>query len=129
MGGDEHLRKASRLRPFQRRCDCHCRLVRDEGQLGLGGAAHDGHHAVAHPEPLAAGARSDDDPGELHAGDVGGKPNRRRVQTCPLHEIGAVQPGGLHAHEQLARLRHGLRPFSDAHLSVIDHDCSHGLAL
>ena len=46
--------------------------------------------------------------GELQAGNVLRRAGRRRVEPAPLHHVRAVQPGRAHAHEHLARARHGV---------------------
>ena len=50
----------------------------------------------------------DDLAGELEAGDVGAATGRRRVEAGALHEVGAVEPGAVHAHEHLARTGLGI---------------------
>ena len=44
-------------------------------------------------------------PASSSPGDIGRDAGRRRVQPRPLHEVGAVQAGRFHLHEQFARLR------------------------
>ena len=129
MRRDEHFAETPRLRPRHRRRHGEGGDFRDEGELGLRGAADDGHDTVAHVEALQPLACGDDHAGKLHAGMSAGNAGRRGVQPRPLHEIGAVQPGGFDLHEQFARLRYGIGPFGDSHLTVMDHDCSHDLAL
>ena len=53
--------------------------------------------------PGDIGAARLDDARELEPGDVGRRSRRRRVVAGPLQEVGAVQPGAVHPHDDLGR--------------------------
>ena len=90
-------------------------LVHDR-ELRLAAAADDRHHALAEREALRPGAEPGHDLArELQAGDVLRRAGRRRVEPAPLHHVRAVEPGGAHAHEHLARARHRVGV-------LLDHD-------
>ena len=57
---------------------------------------------------------------ELEPGDVGGRTGRRVVEAGALHQVGAVEPGAVHAHEDLARPGSGSGRSSTSHLLVGD---------
>ena len=63
---------------------------------------------------------------ELEPGDVGGRTRRRLVEAGALHQVGAVEPGAVHAHEDLTGPRFGIGTFLDPHLLVGDHERAHG---
>ena len=74
----------------------------------------------------APGPRADDLAGELEPGDVGRRAGRRRVVARALVDVGAVEPGGAHADEDLAGpgLRVGV--LGDDDLAVADGGGAHG---
>ena len=78
----------------------------DERPIGLGAAPHDGHHAIAGAEAAARDPRDEDDPGELHPGDVLGEARRRGVEALALEQIGRVHARGPHLDEQLVVAGH-----------------------
>ena len=77
----------------------------EEGDL-----AADGHHLA----------------GELHARDVGRPARRRRVEAGPLHQVGRVQPGRPHGHQQLGVAGDRVVPLLPVQVGVSDHDGVHG---
>ena len=81
-------------------------------KLGLPAAADERHDAIADREAFDVAAECDHLAGELHARDVRRAAGWRRVQTAPLQHVGAVQTGGAHLDQQLARagLRIGVLP-------------------
>ena len=97
----------------------------DDGQLGLGAAAHDRRHPVAVLEAGHAGAGGDDLTGQLEAGDVGGAPGRRRIQALDLHRIGGVDARGPNPDEELSLGRLGVGVLPDLDPPVHDGDRSH----
>ena len=74
-------------------------------ELGLAAAADDRHHAVAELEAADAAAGGDHLAGELQPRDVGRRAGRRRVAALELEHVGAVEPRGADADEQLAAPR------------------------
>ena len=97
----------------------------DDGPGGLAAAADEAHHPVTDREPRHLPAGGDDRPGELHAGDVGRQPRRRRVVAPALQEVGAVQSGRPHVDEQPGVAGHRVRALLPAQLAVVDHDRVH----
>ena len=63
--------------------------------------------------------------GELHARDVGGPAGRRWVEAGPLHQVGRVEPGRLHRHQQLGVAGDRVVPLLPVQLAVPDHDGVH----
>ena len=94
-------------------------------QLALPAAAHDAHHAVADREARRAGPQRRDLAGELEAGDVLRVAGRRRVEPALLHEVGAVEAGGAHAHQDLARAGLGIGVLLHADFAVADGRRAH----
>ena len=47
-------------------------------------------------------------PGQLEPGDVRRRVGRRRIAAPALEHVGAVEPGGAHPDEHLARARLGV---------------------
>ena len=126
VGGGEDLRHAAGLGEAQAVGDGHELALVHRGQLGLPAAADDGHHAVALGEALGPGPARRDLAGELEPGDVLRRPGRRRVVPRALVDVGAVEPGGAHADEDLAGPRLGVRVLGDDDLSVADGGGAHG---
>ena len=102
--------------------------------LGVAAARQERADGVAHPPARAAGADGGDLAGRLEPGQVG-RARRRRVGAGALQHVGAVDAGGAHPDQDLARrrLRHPpprrpqhLRPagrgdLDDAHLGRKGH--------
>ena len=123
--GGEHLGEPAGFRPRQaigygeRDAFVHRR------ELGLATPAHDGHHSVTDREARHACADCGDGPGELHAGDVGRRSRRSRVQPSALHHVGAVEPGGTHGDEQLAVARDRVGVLAPFEPTIDDRHCVH----
>ena len=49
--------------------------------------------------------------GQLHAGDVGRRPRRGRIEPLALHHVGAVEPGRPDGDQQLGVAGHRIVPF------------------
>ena len=98
---------------------------RDAQILGLRAAADDAEHAISWCPIDDVDTGALDDTGELHARDVGRDARRRGVETGPLQQVGAVQPGTVHSDEYLVgrRRRDGRR--RQLERTVRDRDCSH----
>ena len=126
VGGGEDLGHAAGLGPAQAAGDGHELALVHGGQLGLPAAADDGHHAVALGEALGPGPARRDLAGELEPGDVGRRAGRRRVVAGALVDVGAVEPGGAHADEDLARPGLGVGVLGDDDLAVADGGGAHG---
>src|SRR4029079_12385180 len=101
----------------------------DRGEPGLPAAAHDRHHAVAQAEARRARAERDDLAGELEPGDVLRRARRGGIHATALHDVGAVDPGGPDADEDLAAARLRVRAVLDEDLLVADRDGAHGAAV
>ena len=98
-------------------------------ELGLPAAADDGHDAVALSKRVAPGPSRDDLAGELEPGDVLRRARRGGVHPGALHDVGAVEPGGPDADEDLAAARARVRVVLDDDLLVADRDGAHGAAV
>src|SRR5215212_310706 len=120
MGGGEHLGQAARRRPVERLRHRHGRSLVHHRQLRLAAAAYDGHHAITLVEALRTWAERLDLTGELEAGYVRGRPGRRRIRAPPLQHVGAVQPRGPHADEDLALPGLRIRALADHQLPVLN---------
>jgi hypothetical protein len=96
-----------------------------EGELGLRPAADDRHDAVTDAEAMHAVTRADDLARQFKSGDVGGAARWWRVPPRHLHQVRAVEPGGMHAHEQLAVPRDGVIVFAPLERPVDDRDGAH----
>ncbi len=100
--------------------DGHRRRLVHDGELGLAAAGDDRHHAVAGLEAADGPAAIDHLARQLKPRDVLRRAGRRRVAPGQLEHVGPVEPRGLHADEQLPRLRarigvllDGDRPLAD----------------
>ena len=124
--GGEDLGHAARGGPVELLRNRHRGALVDDGELGLAAARDDRHHAVAGLEAPGAAAAGDDLAGQLEAGDVGGRARRRGVAAGELQHVGAVEPGGAHADEQLAVLGLGIGMLGDLDPAVADGGGSHG---
>ena len=101
----------------------------DDRELGLAAPADDAHDAVALLEAARAGAERGDLAGELQAGDVRRRAGRRGVAALALQDVGAVEPGAAHAHEDLARAGLGVGVLGDLQRPAFaDGDGPHGAA-
>ena len=98
----------------------------DRGELGLAAAADDAHDAGALVEALGARASRHHLARELEPRDVGRRAGRRGVAALALEHVGAVQTGGAHADEDLARAGLRIRALLDGDVAVGDHCCPHG---
>jgi hypothetical protein len=126
VGGGEDLRHAAGLREAQAVGDGHELALVHDGQLGLPAAADDRHHAVALGEALGSGPARRDLAGELEPGDVLRRPGRGRVAARALVDVGTVEPGRMHADEDLAGPWLGVRVLGHDDLSVADGGGAHG---
>ena len=126
VGGREDLGHAARLRPVERVRDRHRRPLVHHRQLGLAAASDDRHHPVTHVEALRVGAERGHLAGQLEAGDVGRRAGRGGVGAAQLEHVGAVEPGGLDPHEDLAARGLRIRPLLDDELPVLDRHGAHG---
>ena len=119
------LGDAARGGPVELLRDRHRGALVHDGELGLAAAGDDRHHAVARLEAAGAAPAGDDLARELQARDVGGGARRRRIVPGELHHVGAVEPGGLHADQQLPVLGLRIRVFGDLDLAVADGGGTH----
>ena len=111
----EHLDEAARLRPADRLGDGqHVRLVHDD-ELRVPAAGEERHHVLA-----AFGlARA------LEAGDVLRRAGRRRVVAGALQDVGAVDPAGAHADQDLAVAGNRIGTLLDLEPPVDDYCRAH----
>ena len=101
VGGREDLGHAARGLPVELLGHRHGGALVDDRELGLAAAGDDRHHAVADLEALHARTALDHLAGQLEAGDVLRRAGRRRIAALELLDVGAVEPGAAHAHEQV----------------------------
>jgi hypothetical protein len=80
VGGGEHLREPAGLGPVDAVGHGHGNALVGHRELGLATTSDERHYAVADGEAEDPGPRRHDLAGELHPGDVGRAPGRRRVQ-------------------------------------------------
>jgi hypothetical protein len=120
VGGHEDLGKAARGRPVERLRHRHRGALVNDRQLSLAAAPDHRHDAVALLEPPGALAERRDLPRELEAGDVGRRSGRRRIRALALEHVRPVDPGGAHAHQQLATAGLRVRPLLDEDRSILD---------
>ena len=125
VGGREDLREPARLGPVERVRDRHRGALVHQRELGLAAAADHRHHAVALGEAARARAERRHLARQLQAGDVRGRPGRRRIGAAPLQHVGAVQAGAAHAHEHLALAGLRIGALLDDELPVPDRHRSH----
>ena len=125
VGGEEDLGRAARRDPVQLVGHGHRDPLVDHRQLGLAAAGDDRHHAVAGLEALDPVAGLDHLARQLEPGDVLRGPGRGGIAAGELHHVGAVEAGGVHAHQQLAALRTRVRVLFDGDLTVANRRCSH----
>ena len=108
VGGRERLGDAARRGPVELVRDRHRGALVHHGELRLATAADDRHHAVTGLEALDGAPGGDHLAGQLETRDVGRQAGRRGVFALELEHVGAVEPGGADAHEELAGLRLGI---------------------
>ena len=125
VGRGEDLGHAARGGPVELLGHRHRRPLVHDRQLRLAAAADHGHDAVARLEALRPAPDRHHLAGQLEARDVGRRARRRRIAALELVHVGAVEPGRAHAHEQLARLRLGVRMLLDRDLAVADGGGAH----
>ena len=125
VSGEEDLGRAAGRDPVQLVRDRHRDPLVDHRQLGLAAAGDDRHHAVARLEALDAVAGLDHLARQLEPGDVLRRAGRRRIAAGELHHVGAVEPRGVHADQQLAGLRARVRMLFDGDLAVANRRGSH----
>jgi hypothetical protein len=92
VGGNEYLRHATRLDQVEARRHADALILAGENELGLRAARDDSEHPIALPEGSNQWAGGTHCPCELKPGDVGNDSWRRRVATCHLPKIAAVDP-------------------------------------
>ena len=126
VGGREDLGQPAGLRPVQALGDRHELALVDDRELRLAAAADDRHDAFAFAEARRARAAALDLTGELEARDVRRRAGRRGIGALALEHVGAVEPGGADADENLAGARLGVGMLLDDHLAVADGGGAHG---
>ena len=106
--------------------DAHQLTLMRDAQLGLRSSADNPHHLVSGRKAFRCGPQRGHLAGELHPGNVLRRSGRRWIQPATLHHVGAVQPGGMDAHEHLTRARLGVGVLLDDELVLADRDGAHG---
>ena len=125
VGGGEDLGDAARGGPVELLGNGHRGALVHHGELGLPSAGDDRHHAIARLEAACPAPAGDDLARELQARDVLRSPRRRGIVAGELHHVGAVEPGGLHADQQLPVLGLWIRVLDDLDLAVADGGGTH----
>jgi hypothetical protein len=129
VGRGEDLRRAARGDPVELVGHRHGQALVHHGELRLPAAGHERHHAVARLEAQDARAALDHLAGHLQPRDVLRRAGRGRIGPAQLQDVGAVDAGGLHADEQLARLRSWIGVLFDGDLTVADRRGTHRAAI
>ena len=124
-GGGEDLGEPAGLGPGERVGHGQGVGLLDHGHGGLATAAHQGHDPVARREPGHLCADRHHLAGQLHAGDVGRRPRRGRIEPLALHHVGPVEPGRPHGDQQLGVAGHRIVPLLPVQLCVPDHHGVH----
>jgi len=120
--GDEHLGDRRRIDEQHATRRAHGLSGGDGEIFGVGAARDDAHHVVARFEARrcrGCGERrgcGDDFAGKLHAGNVEFPRKRVWVEPAALQQVGAIECGGVHTHEQFVGSRYG-----HWHLSETQH--------
>ena len=128
VGGGERLRKPARLRPGEPLGNSHRTALVDQGQLGLGAAAHHPHDTIADGETRRPCPDGHHLARHLETGDVGRHPGRRRVEAEALEQIGRIDPRGAHVHHDLGITGHRVRLRVPPKIAVDDGDGPHATA-
>ena len=123
--GGERLGDTARGGPVELVGNRHRGALVHDRVLRLAASGDDRHHAVARLEAAGAAPAADDLARELQARDVGGRARWRGIMSGELHHVGAVEPGGLHANQQLPVLGLRIRVFGDLDLAVADGGGTH----
>ena len=123
--GGEGLRDTARGGPVELVGNRHRGALVHDRVLRLAASGDDRHHAIAGLEAAGAAPAGDDLARELQARDVGGRARRRGIMPGELHHVGAVEPGGLHADQQLPVLGLRIRVFGDLDLAVANGGGTH----
>ena len=126
VGGGEHLGEPPGLRPVEPVGHRERHHLGHHHQLGLRAPADQRHHPVADREPRHRRPGRHHLAGELHPRDVLRRPRRGRVEAPALEQVGPVDAGGPHRHQQLAGPRLGIRVGPPDELVVDDGDGVHG---
>src|SRR5438270_8938111 len=125
VGGEKHLGEAASVGPPQAVRHSHRQTLVHDSKLRLGAGPDQGHDRLARVERGHAGPRGHHLARQLHAWDVGRAAGWRRIQALHLHEVGPVQSGGAHSHQELPFGRFGVRVVPDLDVVVDDGDRSH----
>ena len=128
-GGEEDLGEATRFCPRESGRHCERMPLRHRRQSRLSAAADERHDPVAGCVSGHAATRAQHFSGKLQTGDVLRIPGRRRVQAPGLSQVGAIDPGGAHRHQQFVVRRNGIRSLPPGNAAPLDNDREHHVLL